>query len=111
MSPEAVVGLVALGLGVGAVGTLVGAGGGFLLTPVLLLVYPHDPPQTITAISLAAVWANSTSGSLAYARQRRIDYRSGLVFGAATLSCSNLRRIRSTVPFPERGRPTNMKSR
>jgi uncharacterized membrane protein YfcA len=85
MSPEAVVGLVALGLGVGAVGTLVGAGGGFLLTPVLLLVYPHDPPQTITAISLAAVWANSTSGSLAYARQRRIDYRSGLVFGAATL--------------------------
>jgi uncharacterized membrane protein YfcA len=85
MSTEAVLGLVALGLGVGAVGTLVGAGGGFLLTPVLLLVYPRDPPQTITAISLAAVWANSTSGSLAYARQRRIDYRSGLVFGAATL--------------------------
>ena len=85
MNAEAVVGLVALGLGVGAVGTLVGAGGGFLLTPVLLLLYPRDPPQTITAISLAAVWANSTSGSLAYARQRRIDYRSGLVFGVATL--------------------------
>jgi hypothetical protein len=85
VSTEAVVGLVALGLGVGAVGTLVGAGGGFLLTPVLLLLYPHEQPRTITAISLAAVWANSTSGSLAYARQRRIDYRSGLVFGAATL--------------------------
>jgi uncharacterized membrane protein YfcA len=77
--------LVALGLVVGAVGTLVGAGGGFLLTPVLLLVYPHDSPRTITAISLAAVWANSTSGSVAYWRQRRIDVRSGLLFGAATL--------------------------
>jgi hypothetical protein len=77
--------LVLLGVGVGAVGTLVGAGGGFLLTPVLLLVYPHDSPKTLTAISLFAVWANSSSGSIAYARQRRIDVRSGLLFGAATL--------------------------
>lgn len=77
--------LVGLGLLVGAVGTLVGAGGGFLLAPVLLILYPHDSPQTLTAISLAAVFANSTSGSIAYARQRRIDVRSGLVFGAATL--------------------------
>src|SRR5581483_9594165 len=74
-----------LGVGVGAAGTLVGAGGGFLLAPVLLLAYPHDSPQTLTSISLAAVWANSSSGSLAYRRRRRIDVRSGLVFGAATL--------------------------
>ena len=85
MSPIAFALLVALGLGVGAVGTLVGAGGGFLLAPILLLVYPHDSPQTLTSISLAAVWVNSTSGSIAYARLRRIDVRSGLVFGAATL--------------------------
>ncbi len=85
MSPVSVVLLVLLGLGVGAVGTLVGAGGGFLLAPVLLLVYPHDSPETLTSISLAAVWANSTSGSIAYFRQRRVDVRSGLVFGAATL--------------------------
>lgn len=77
--------LAALGVAVGAVGTLVGAGGGFLLTPVLLLLYPHDDPQTLTAISLAAVFANSSSGSVAYLRQRRVDIRSGLVFGAATL--------------------------
>jgi uncharacterized membrane protein YfcA len=85
VSSEAAVALVALGLAVGAVGTLVGAGGGFLLTPALLLAYPHDSARTLTAISLAAVWGNSTSGSLAYWRQRRIDVRSGLVFGAATL--------------------------
>ncbi len=82
---EAAVVLAAIGLGVGAFGTLVGAGGGFILTPILLLLYPHDTPKTITAISLAAVFFNAASGSLAYARQRRIDFRSGLLFGAATL--------------------------
>jgi uncharacterized membrane protein YfcA len=77
--------LVGLGVVAGAFGTLVGAGGGFVLTPILLLVYPHDSPKTITAISLTAVFFNAASGSVAYARQHRIDYRSGLVFGAATL--------------------------
>ena len=38
----AAVALVAIGLAVGAFGTLVGAGGGFLLTPILLVLYPHD---------------------------------------------------------------------
>ncbi len=69
----------------GAFGTLIGAGGGFILTPILLLLYPHDSPQTLTAISLAVVFFNAASGSVAYMRQRRIDYRSGLVFAAATL--------------------------
>jgi hypothetical protein len=32
--------LALLGLVVGTFGTLVGAGGGFILTPVLLVVYP-----------------------------------------------------------------------
>ena len=77
--------LVVLGFGVGSFGTLVGAGGGFILTPVLLVLYPHDSPQTISAISIAVVFFNAASGSVAYARQRRIDYRSGLIFGAATL--------------------------
>jgi uncharacterized protein len=82
---ESAVLLGLLGFGVGAFGTLVGAGGGFILTPVLLLVYPHDSAKTLTAISLVVVFFNAASGSLAYARQRRTDYRSGLVFGAATL--------------------------
>ena len=82
--------LVAIGLGVGAFGTLVGAGGGFLLTPILLVLYPHDSPRTITAISLVAVFSNATSGSAAYARLRRTDYRSGLVFAAAALPGSVL---------------------
>jgi uncharacterized membrane protein YfcA len=84
-STETAVLLVLIGFGVGAFGTVIGAGGGFILTPILLLLYPHDSPQTLTAISLAAVFFNAASGSAAYARQRRIDYRSGAVFALATL--------------------------
>lgn len=74
-----------MGLAVGTFGTLVGAGGGFVLVPILLLLYPDKDPETITAMSLLVVCANATSGSIAYARQRRIDYRSGGWFALATL--------------------------
>lgn len=78
-------GLIALGALVGTLGTLIGAGGGFILMPVLLLIYPQARPDTVAAISLAVVWANATSGSVAYARMKRIDYRSGLLFASATI--------------------------
>ncbi len=84
-SAETAVMLAAIGLAVGAFGTLIGAGGGFILTPILLLLYPHDSAQTLTAISLAVVFFNAASGTTAYARQRRVDYRSGAVFALATL--------------------------
>ncbi len=77
--------LIPLGLAVGTFGTLVGAGGGFLLVPVLLFLYPDKKPEVITSISLVVVFANSVSGSIAYARQKRIDYRSGLAFAAGGL--------------------------
>jgi len=77
--------LALLGVAVGVFGTLVGAGGGFVLTPVLLVLYPDTSASTITAISLVVVFFNAVSGSLAYARQRRIDYRSGAPFAAATI--------------------------
>ncbi|HYM48931.1 MAG TPA: sulfite exporter TauE/SafE family protein, partial [Candidatus Limnocylindrales bacterium] len=78
-------GWVSLGAGVGAFGTLIGAGGGFILVPVLLLLYPHRSPEQLTAVSLAVVFANATSGSLSYFRLRRVDYRSGIVLALATL--------------------------
>src|SRR5690242_7110073 len=74
---------VLLGVVIGAFGTLIGAGGGFLLLPLLVLLYPHDSPALLTAISLSVVMANATSGSIAYARMGRIDFRAGLLFAAA----------------------------
>jgi uncharacterized membrane protein YfcA len=84
-SAQTAVLLVVIGFAVGAFGTVVGSGGGFILTPILLLLYPHDSAQTLTAISLTVVFFNAASGSAAYLRQRRIDYRSGLAFALATV--------------------------
>ena len=77
--------LTLLGAAVGAYGTLIGAGGGVLLVPALLLLYPHETPSTIASISLAVVFLNALSGVLAYGHMHRIDYRAGLLFGAATV--------------------------
>jgi len=77
--------LVPLGFALGTLGTLVGAGGGFLLAPMLLLLYPHDEPATIASISLAVVFLNALSGTIAYARMRRVDYKSGFLLSAATV--------------------------
>lgn len=77
--------LIPLGFAIGALGTLIGAGGGFILVPVLLLLYPSYSSETVTSISLAVVFFNALSGSVAYARMGRIAYRSGLIFSAATI--------------------------
>ena len=77
--------LVPLGLAVGVYGTLIGAGGGFVLVPLLLLLYPHEEPEVVASISLAVVFCNAASGSWAYARMGRIDYRAVAVFSLATV--------------------------
>ncbi len=74
-----------LGILVGTFGTLIGAGGGFVLVPFLLFLYPSRTTEQITAISLATVFFNAFSGSIAYARAGRIDYRAGLIFAAASI--------------------------
>lgn len=77
--------LVLLGFAVGFLGTLIGAGGGFVLVPVLLILYPDMSPEAITSISLGVVFLNAGSGSFAYARMKRIDIKSAISFGLATL--------------------------
>jgi uncharacterized membrane protein YfcA len=77
--------LIGLGLGTGAYGTLIGAGGGFVLMPILLLLYPKENPEILTSISLAVVFFNALSGSESYAYMKRIDYKSGLMFAIATI--------------------------
>ena len=77
--------LTLLGAAVGAYGTLIGAGGGILLMPALLLLYPSEAPSTIASISLAVVFLNALSGVLAYGHMHRIDYRAGCLFGVATV--------------------------
>jgi uncharacterized membrane protein YfcA len=77
--------LVAVGFLAGSYGTLVGIGGAVVLTPVLLLLYPQAQPEALTSITMGIVFLNALSGTTAYARQRRIDYRNGIFFALATV--------------------------
>ncbi|HEX5368817.1 MAG TPA: sulfite exporter TauE/SafE family protein [Dehalococcoidia bacterium] len=77
--------LTLLGVAVGTYGTMIGAGGGFVLVPLLLFLYPHQPPELLTSISLAVVFFNVLSGSTAYARQKRVDFVAGNIFALASI--------------------------
>ena len=85
MDPLTIGLLVLLGVFVGALGTLIGAGGGFILTPILLLTHREWSPQTITGVSLGVIFCNGLSGTIGYMRRRRVDLRSALWFSAAAI--------------------------
>lgn len=76
--------LFVAGLGIGALGTLIGAGGGWMIVPILLfgLGFTH---QRAVGTSLSVVFLNALSGSIAYMIQRRILYRMGVAFAVATI--------------------------
>lgn len=82
--------LIVLGLVIGTIGTMIGAGGGFILVPLLILIFPSISPAVITAISLAIVAINASSGSIAYVKSKRIDYKAAIVFALATIPGSIL---------------------
>lgn len=76
--------LLPLGLGllVGTYGSMIGAGGGFVLLPALLLLFPDDSPRVLTSMALAVVAINALSGTIAYLRARRIDFAVGVLLAA-----------------------------
>lgn len=76
--------LFASGLGIGALGTLIGAGGGWMIVPLLLLGFQFTPQQAV-GTSLAVVFLNALSGSVAYMLQHRVLYAMGVAFAAATI--------------------------
>ncbi|MCM3763645.1 sulfite exporter TauE/SafE family protein [Neobacillus niacini] len=76
--------LLFIGILASGYGTIVGAGGGFLFVPALLLIFKMDP-QVAAGSGLAIVLINSLSGVLGYSKQRKIDYRSGITLGMGAL--------------------------
>lgn len=75
--------LTLAGLLLGGFGTLIGAGGGFLLVPALALWLPLEDTERLSALSLAVVFCNALSGTIAYSRRGLVHARSALIYAAA----------------------------
>jgi len=71
-----------LSLFIGAAVGLLGGGGSILTTPLLVYVLDFDAKQAITA-SLFVVAVTSLFGLISHARAGRVQWRTGLIFGAA----------------------------
>ncbi len=64
-----------IGAAVATMGTLVGLGGGFVLVPLLLYMFPDESPAVISSISLSVVFLNAVSATVSHFRDGRIDFK------------------------------------
>ena len=85
-----ILGLVGAGVAIGAYATAVGAGGGFLLAPLLLVRHPDADPASVTMAALTVVAVSSGIGTVFSARERRIDYPVVAMLVAAALPAALL---------------------
>lgn len=81
MTPLYAAALVAFGLAIGAFGTMVGIGGGFLMVPIFIAL--GMAPKDAAGTSLFVVLANALSGTVSFARQGRIQWRTAVLFAVA----------------------------
>lgn len=85
---RALLGLL-LGAGLGLIFSGVGAGGGSLAVPVMLLAF-HQPLAQATGSALAVVFGTAAVSLFFHARKGNVDWRMGLGFGAAAMACAPL---------------------
>jgi uncharacterized membrane protein YfcA len=69
--------LVGAGAAVGFLSGLLGVGGGFLLTPLLIMI--GIPPTVAAASDSAQIVAASSSGVAAHFRLGNVDYKMGII--------------------------------
>jgi uncharacterized membrane protein YfcA len=72
------------GLAMGVVFSLLGAGGGIIAVPVLLVLF-HAPMTEATAGALAVVWAAAATGMVGHARGGRVTWRAVWLVGAPSM--------------------------
>lgn len=78
-----ILGLFGLGIVIGAISPTFGIGGGLLTVPALLLIYGQRygfTGETATATSLGVIIFTSLGGTIAYIREKRIDFKVASLF-------------------------------
>jgi uncharacterized membrane protein YfcA len=73
-----------IGIVMGLVFAVLGAGGGIIAVPVLLMLFAL-PMSSATAGALAVVWAAAMTAAFGHARGRRVDWRVALAFGLPSM--------------------------
>lgn len=91
--------IIGLGLAVGLLSGLFGVGGGFLMTPLLMMI--GIPPTIAAATDANQIVAASASGSLAHWRLGNVDFRMGFFlliggFGGGALGVQIIKLLRAT---------------
>ena len=79
-----------LGAVVAALGTLVGLGGGFVLVPLLLFLFPDASASAISSISLTVVFLNAVSATVSHYRERRIDFKTAALLAVGGIPAAAL---------------------
>ncbi|MDA0988004.1 MAG: sulfite exporter TauE/SafE family protein [Chloroflexi bacterium] len=90
MTPFYVIFLPLLGMAVATLGTLVGLGGGFILVPILLFLFPEASASTVSSISLTVVFLNAASATISNYRSRRIDFKTAALLGIGAIPAAVL---------------------
>lgn len=81
--------LLLIGMIAAMFGSLVGLGGGFIIVPSLALLYSY-PVADIVGTSMAVLVFSSLTSTFVFARQKKIDYKSGALFASAMVPGSIL---------------------
>ncbi|MBM7570122.1 sulfite exporter TauE/SafE family protein [Aquibacillus albus] len=77
--------LIFVGFLGGTVGSLAGLGGGIIIVPSLIFLggtslLPELAPQIVVGISIVLLTVTGLSSTIAYIKQKKVDYRSGFIF-------------------------------
>ncbi len=80
--------LLAIGAAVGFLSGMFGVGGGFLITPLLILY--HIPPAVAVGTGANQVIATSVSGALVHYKRRTIDFKLGIMLFLGGIAGSSL---------------------
>jgi len=92
--------LLFLGLIVGFVGAFLGVGGGFIVVPALVLLYGLDAHHAV-GTSLATVFFTGLFSAIAYFRQKRVDWKVGLLLEIFTVPGAILGAYTTTLASSE----------